>query len=346
MCAAVIIIPLKTGRCAIITASPLCSRAPKPNKGEIQVVNSGETSLPNSGEKMKPWGMNDEKTQAKIDRRAVFADWLTKDDNPFFARVEVNRIWADLIGRGIVEAVDDFRSSNPPSNVPLLDALAAEFIKSNYDRKHIIRLICNSQTYGRTTQTNAFNVTDETLFSHAPVRLLTAEQMRDAVRLATRSLPDAQTIEPSLKDYQKRAETRRAELEADYKAWLPDAENEAAQLPLWAGGWFLAGPFAHRTLIKPIDESLAPEKFPVDLTARFENSGWQLRPEFADNRKNNLSLDNNQVFYLYRKIYSAKAQNLDVQIDPDERGRLWLNGKDVSKISGQQKSHLEIGTGR
>ncbi len=319
----------------------------KAEKGEIKAVNSGEVLLPTSGERMKPWGLTDEKTQAKTDRRALFADWLTKPDNPLFARVEVNRIWADLIGRGIVEAVDDFRSSNPPSNVPLLEALAAEFIKSGYDRKHIMRLICNSQTYQRTTQTNDFNVTDETLFSHARVRLLSAEQLRDALRLATRSLPDAETIEPSLQDYQKRAEKRRAELENDYKTWLPGAQNEVAQLPLRAGGWFLAGPFAHSDFEKAVETALAPEKFPIDLSARFENSGWQLRPDLEDNRKNNLSTDNNQVHYLGRRIYSAKAQTLEVQIDPDERGRLWLNGKEATKnpFNNGQKVKLELQPG-
>ena len=319
----------------------------KAEKGEIKAISSGETSLPNSGENMKPWGMSDEKTQTKTDRRVLFADWLTKEDNPFFARVEVNRIWADLIGRGIVEAVDDFRSSNPPSNVPLLDALAAEFIKSGYDRKHIIRLICNSQTYGRTTQTNAFNATDDKLFSHAKVRILGAEQMRDALRLATRSLPDAQTIEPSLKDYQKRAELRRAELETAYKNWLPGAQSEAMQLPLRAGGWFVAGPFAHKDFNKAIDEALAPEKFPIDLTARFDNITWQLRPDFEDNQKNNISQDSNHVHYLYRRIYSEKAQTLDVQIDPDERGRLWLNGIEVTKkpIQNSQKVPLKLQAG-
>ena len=68
---------------------------------------------------MRPWGTprSEHDRAAAADRRAVFADWLTKAGNPYFARVEVNRIWADLMGRGIVDPVDDFRSSNPPANV-------------------------------------------------------------------------------------------------------------------------------------------------------------------------------------------------------------------------------------
>ena len=101
----------------------------------------------------------------------------------------MNRIWADLMGRGIVEPVDDFRSSNPPMNVSLLDTLAEEFRKSGYNRKQIVRLICSSRTYQRTSQTNKYNASDDLLFSHARARLLMAEQLKDAMALTSRALP-------------------------------------------------------------------------------------------------------------------------------------------------------------
>src|SRR6185436_20035766 len=118
-----------------------------------------ETQHPTTNETMKPWGSTPA-TAADADRRGPFVAWLTQPDNPLFARVEVNRIWAHLLGRGIVDPVDDFRSSNPPANVPLLDALAREFVKSGYRRKEMIRLICNSQTYQRSMVTTAFNESD------------------------------------------------------------------------------------------------------------------------------------------------------------------------------------------
>lgn len=159
-------------------------------KNEVKLTATGETLNPSTKETMRPWGMTADqlRSQGAADRRVFFAEWLTQPGNPLFARVEVNRIWADLLGRGIVSPVDDFRSSNPPANVPLLDALAKELETHGYDRKHIIRLICNSQTYQRSTETNRFNATDEALFSHARVRLLTAEQLKDAIAVATRSL--------------------------------------------------------------------------------------------------------------------------------------------------------------
>ena len=104
-----------------------------------------------------------------------------KPDNPFFAKVEVNRIWGHLMGRGIVEPVDDFRDSNPPSSAALLDALADDFAKNGYDRKRVIRTILNSRTYQLSSRKNEFNENDTKYFSHATTRLLSAEQLLDAI---------------------------------------------------------------------------------------------------------------------------------------------------------------------
>ncbi len=153
----------------------------------VSVAANGETTHPTSGKTLTPFG--DAVTDPKADRRVAFAKWLTKPGNPFFARVEVNRMWFGLFGRGIVHPVDDFRSSNPPAIPELLDALAAEFEKSGFDRKYVLRLMCNSRTYQRSTATNKFNEADDALFSHYPIRRLSAEQMQDAIGYATGSLP-------------------------------------------------------------------------------------------------------------------------------------------------------------
>ncbi|MBP3958085.1 DUF1553 domain-containing protein [Gemmata sp. G18] len=152
----------------------------------VSAGTTGETTHPTSGKVLTPFG--DVVTDPKADRRVAFARWLTKPGNPFFARVEVNRMWFGLFGRGIVHPVDDFRSSNPPAIPELLDTLASEFERSNFDRKHILRLMCNSRTYQRSTATNKFNETDDALFSRYPIRRLTAEQMQDAIGYATGSL--------------------------------------------------------------------------------------------------------------------------------------------------------------
>jgi len=132
---------------------------------------------------MKPWApkagtMN---VAEGKDRREVFAKWLTKDDNPFFAQVEANRIWAHVMGRGIVEPFDDFRDTNPPTNAPLLAALAKDFVTSGYDRRHLLRTILNSNTYQATSKTTPLNKDDQRYFSHYQPRMLSAEQLVDAL---------------------------------------------------------------------------------------------------------------------------------------------------------------------
>jgi hypothetical protein len=126
---------------------------------------------------------------ADDDRRERLADWLTRPDNRFFAPSVVNRIWYHLMGRGIVEPVDDFRDTNPPSNPVLLDALAKDFIKNGYRSKPLIRAILNSQTYQLAStgapKQSEFAADPERYFTKAQVRMLMAEQILDAISTAT-----------------------------------------------------------------------------------------------------------------------------------------------------------------
>jgi hypothetical protein len=157
-------------------------RKPGPTELDIRIelTHGRAMSNPRTGVVQKPWP-TDVARAVNEDRRVAFAAWLTAAGNPYFARVAVNRMWAHLLGRGLVEPVDDFRSSNPAVNNEVLDALADEFEKSDFDRKHVLRLILNSHTWQRSSETNSFNKTDETLFSHARIRMLSAEQIQDAI---------------------------------------------------------------------------------------------------------------------------------------------------------------------
>ena len=116
-----------------------------------------------------------------MDRREVFAKWLTDPANPFFAKTCVNRIWGQLMGRGIVDPVDDFRDSNPPSNAPLLDELTRQFVQHGYSEKWVIRTVMQSRAYQLSSRKNDYNKDDEIYFSHANTRMLTAEQLLDAI---------------------------------------------------------------------------------------------------------------------------------------------------------------------
>jgi hypothetical protein len=149
----------------------------------VYVGRDGEMRQPRTGQVMKPWlpGTGTLEDASIADRRRGFAEWLTKPENPYFARVAVNRIWAACLGQGIVEPVDDFRQSNPPAIPALLDKLAEEFVEHGYDQKHILRTILNSHTYQMSSQASELNRDDTRFFSHARARMLTAEQLLDAI---------------------------------------------------------------------------------------------------------------------------------------------------------------------
>ncbi|MDA2926484.1 DUF1549 and DUF1553 domain-containing protein, partial [Acidobacteria bacterium AH-259-G07] len=121
------------------------------------------------------------------DRRSALVGWLTSKNNPFFARAIANRIWSYFFGYGIIEPVDDIRASNPPVNKPLLDALAKDLTDHDYDLQHLMRTIVNSRTYQASFRTNEWNQDDYINFSHQLPRRLTAEQLADAISMATGS---------------------------------------------------------------------------------------------------------------------------------------------------------------
>ncbi len=125
----------------------------------------------------------------KADPRAALADWMTNPKNPFFAKAAVNRVWAVFFGRGFVEPVDDFRVSNPPTNEPLLNALAEDFAEHGYELKHLIRRITSSRLYQLSSTPNEFNLADTKNFSRSLRRRLPAEVLLDAVNDVT-GLPD------------------------------------------------------------------------------------------------------------------------------------------------------------
>ncbi|RKU32694.1 hypothetical protein C6496_23600 [Candidatus Poribacteria bacterium] len=130
-----------------------------------------------------------EVTSKTDDKRQMLAAWLTSEENPMFARAGANRIWSYFMGRGIIEPVDDIRTSNPPTNPELLDALTKDFVDSGFDMKHIMKTITRSRTYQQSIKTNEWNKADTINFSHAVARRLTAEQLLDAIGVATGSRP-------------------------------------------------------------------------------------------------------------------------------------------------------------
>lgn len=122
--------------------------------------------------------------EGTADRRTALADWLTAPDNPWFARAFVNRVWKELLGRGIIDPVDDVRITNPPANPALLDALTADFIRHGFDLRQLVGTIARSATYQLSSQANETNRADQRFFSHALRKPLRGQVLADAVTSA------------------------------------------------------------------------------------------------------------------------------------------------------------------
>lgn len=122
---------------------------------------------------------------APEDRRVALAAWVTSPDNPYFAKAIVNRVWANFLGVGLVEAVDDLRLTNPPSNPKLLDALSRYLVEQRYDLKSLMRVILQSETYQRSSHPLPENAGDKRFYSRYYPRRLMAEVLMDAVSQVT-----------------------------------------------------------------------------------------------------------------------------------------------------------------
>lgn len=151
----------------------------------VMVRANGEVSHPRTGQVMKPAPLHAKPAADGRDRRQGLAEWLTGPDNPYFARNIVNRYMAYLLGRGLVEPIDDLRATNPPSNVPLMDALATEFVKSGHNVKQMLRTIMRSRLYQLDSRPSKSNAADSRFYSHYNVKHVAAEPLLDAVDAAT-----------------------------------------------------------------------------------------------------------------------------------------------------------------
>jgi len=149
-------------------------------------VTTGEKN-PLTGKVPEPKFLDGEygKFTPEDDPRHALVDWMAQPDNPFFARVLVNRLWGHFMGRGLVDEVDDMRESNPPSNPELLDALAKDFIDHKFDVRHIVQTLVNSRVYQLSSAPTEHNKNDRQNFARFYARRLIAEVLLDAVDQTT-----------------------------------------------------------------------------------------------------------------------------------------------------------------
>jgi hypothetical protein len=211
-----------------------------PDEEVVYATGSGDVRQPRTGQKMAPKALGGPVLDdtAHNDRRTRLAAWLSSPENPFFARSLVNRIWFHLLGRGIVEPVDDFRDSNPACNDELLDGLTREFVKNGYDLRSLIRAILRSRTYQLSATTNPLNSDDGSYFSHGQTKLLPAEVLLDAISAVTGTatsfdglpkgaratqIPDGKMENPFLKTFGRPARELACECERESDSNLSQA---------------------------------------------------------------------------------------------------------------------------
>ena len=210
-----------------------------PGEEVVFSTGAGDVKQPRTGKVMPPKALGGPVLEdPELDRRARLAAWLTSKDNPFFGKSLVNRVWYHLMGRGIVEPVDDFRDSNPASNDELLDGLTAEFQANGYDLKALIRSILQSRTYQFSAAANPLNADDTLYFSHANTKLLPAEVLLDAISDVTGTpntfaglppgsratqIPDGKMDDPFLKTFGRPARELACECERESDSNLSQA---------------------------------------------------------------------------------------------------------------------------
>jgi len=153
----------------------------------IMTAKSGSVTQPRTGQTMTPKPLFGSAPEIKpdMDPREALAAWVTSPENDYFAQVMVNRVWADLMGRGLVEPVDDLRATNPPSNGPLLEALANDFRNQHFNIKELLRTITSSSVYALSSEPTERNTADTRNYSRHYRQRLRAEVLVDAVASIT-----------------------------------------------------------------------------------------------------------------------------------------------------------------
>jgi hypothetical protein len=182
--------------------------------------------------------------QLKGDIVDQMAGWVTAKDNPYFAKATMNRLWSNYFGRAIVHPVDDMRETTPPSVPGLLEALAKEFGDSNFDMKHMIRLILNSRTYQLSSAPNESNTLDDRFYARYYPKAMLAQVMLDALNQAV-GVEERLTAFPL---------------------------TRSVELPVPAGNYFLdVFGQAHREYLTELDPKLEPN---LVQTLHMMNSGY------------------------------------------------------------------------
>ncbi len=180
----------KIGGSAVEQATPLYEIVYEKDDGEITHERTGQQAAPEF-----PYQSDMVSAEAST-RRERLAKWITSPNNEYFAKSYVNRIWGYLLGRGLIEPIDDIRAGNPPTNPELLEQLTRQFVDSGFDTRDLVRTICKSRTYQHSVQTNEWNADDTLNYSHATARRLPAEVLFDSIYQVTGTTTNIPGVPP------------------------------------------------------------------------------------------------------------------------------------------------------
>jgi hypothetical protein len=199
-------------------------------------------------------------------RRTSLARWITRPENPFFARAAVNRVWEMFFGHGFVEPVDDLDPANPPRHAELFDAIAEQFVLHDYDLKYLVRTIAATEAYQFSSRTKEAGESDPRLFARLPLRQMTPEQLFDSLVQATgyrERIAEEQSFNPFAED------SIRAQFQARFRQAQRRTEAETSILQALA---LMNGSFVADATSLQLSETLAAvaEMPLVDTETRVE----------------------------------------------------------------------------
>ncbi len=183
----------RIGGSAVEGAKPLFEMVADKKEGDVKHGRTGTVTAPKF-----PYRVNYTKKKGAT-RREELAAWMVSPDNQYFAKSYANRIWGYMLGRGVIEPLDDIRAGNPPTNPELLDYLTEQFIGSGFDVRKLMTTVCKSRTYQLSLSTNQWNADDEINYSHAIARRLPAEVIFDSLYKVTGSIPNIPGAKPGMR---------------------------------------------------------------------------------------------------------------------------------------------------
>jgi len=163
-----------------------------PGVSETARPNRRGNPLPDSAKSVPAKFLGGETVRLSRDKaaRPVLADWICTAENPFFSKSMVNRVWGQYFGRGLVNPIDDLCDENEPTHPDLLKGLAKEFSAGGFDIKNLVRAICLTDAYQRTSQPTGDNKSDSVLYSHMAIKVLAPEQLFDSLTVVVGSMAD------------------------------------------------------------------------------------------------------------------------------------------------------------